>query len=245
VWWSWTPDATELFRRVDPVLWDQSHHNPIRLLGMIGQERLRELVADEVFIAHMERVRTELDRYVHFTTWYERVHASELGVKIAYFSAEFGIHECLPLYSGGLGILAGDLLKSGSDLGLPLVGVGLCYKVGYLRQYLNRDGWQQEMQHENDFYNMPMSLERRPDGTPYLIEVDFPGRKVYARVWRVQVGRVPLFLLDANVTENSPADREITNQLYGGDNELRLKQELLLGMGGVRALKAMGIQPTS
>jgi glycogen phosphorylase len=243
LWWCWTPDATELFRSVDPVLWDQSRHNPVLLLGLIGQQRINELTGDLVFLAHMDRVRAELDRYINFTTWYEQAHADAITPKIAYFSAEFGLHECLPIYSGGLGVLAGDHLKSASDLGLPLVGVGLCYRVGYLRQYLNRDGWQQEIQQENDFYNLPMSLERRPDGTPHLIAVDFPGRQVMARIWRAQVGRVPLFLLDTNVVENSTADREITHQLYGGDSELRLKQEILLGMGGVRALAALGIEP--
>jgi starch phosphorylase len=244
LWWCWTPDASELFRSVDPVLWDQSRHNPLQLLGLIGQERIDELTRDLVFLAHMDRMRAELDRYMNFTTWYEQAHAEPLGLKIAYFSAEFGIHECLPIYSGGLGILAGDHLKSASDLGLPLVGVGLCYRVGYLRQYLNRDGWQQETAQENDFYNLPMTLERRADGSPHTITVELPGREVLARIWRVQVGRVPLFLLDTNVTENSAADREITQQLYGGDSEIRLKQEILLGMGGIRALAALGVEPS-
>jgi len=244
LWWCWMPDATELFRSVDPVLWEQSRHNPIQLLGLFGQERINELTRDLVFLAHMDRVRTELDRYVNFNTWYEQVHTDALGLKIAYFSAEFGIHECLPMYSGGLGILAGDHLKSASDLGLPLVGVGLCYRLGYMRQYLNRDGWQQETQQENDFYNLPMTLEKRADGSPHMIQVDFPGRQVQARIWRVQVGRVQLLLLDTNVVENTIADREITYQLYGGDSEIRLKQELLLGIGGVRALAALGIEPS-
>jgi len=244
LWWTWNPAATELFRSIDPALWEQSHHNAVSFLGAIGQDRLRELTADEVFLAQMERVRADLDRYVHFVTWYERVHAAELGMRVAYFSAEFGIHECLPFYSGGLGILAGDHMKSASDLGLPLVGVGLGYRVGYFRQILNRDGWQQETQQENDFYNLPMSLERRPDGSLLLIPVELPGRVIHVRIWRVQLGRVPLFLLDTHVAENTPADREITNQVYGGDGEMRLKQEIVLGIGGVRALKAMGIEPT-
>ncbi len=244
LWWSWTPDAKSLFQRLDPEEWENCRHNPILILGRVGQERMRELSTDDIFLAHMDRVKSELDRYVDFTTWYEKVHRDQLGVKIAYFSAEFGIHECLPLYSGGLGILAGDHLKSASDLGLPLVGVGLCYRVGYFRQYLNRDGWQQETYVENDFYNLPMTLEKRPDGSTYTITVDLAGRPLHARIWRIQVGRVPLFLLDANITENTPEDREITAQLYGGDNEMRMKQEVLLGMGGTIALREMGIAPS-
>ncbi|MGD8395276.1 MAG: alpha-glucan family phosphorylase, partial [Candidatus Eiseniibacteriota bacterium] len=244
LWWSWTPDAKSLFQRIDPEEWERCRHNPILILGRVGQERMRELSTDDIFLAHMDRVRAELERYVNFTTWYDKVHGEQLGVRIAYFSAEFGLHESLPLYSGGLGILSGDHLKSASDLGLPLVGVGLCYRVGYFRQYLNRDGWQQETYEENDFYNLPMSLELRPDGIPYMIQVDLAGRPLHARIWRVQVGRVPLFLLDANVLENTPEDREITSQLYGGDNEMRLKQEILLGMGGVIALREMGVQPS-
>src|ERR1019366_8827417 len=160
------------------------------------------------------------------------------------FSAEFGITECLPNYAGGLGILAGDHLKSASDLGLPLVGVGLLYQRGYFQQYLNADGWQQETYPVNDFYNLPLILEVDQQNNPLVISVEFPGRSVEARVWKAQVGRVPLYLLDTNVPQNSPGDRRITESLYGGDNEMRLQQEMMLGIGGLRALRAVGIQPT-
>jgi starch phosphorylase len=163
----------------------------------------------------------------------------------AYFSAEFGLTTCLPIYSGGLGVLAGDHLKSASDLGLPLVGVGLLYQEGYFAQYLNADGWQQERYPINDFYNMPLHLERHPDGSELRIEVEYPGRVVYARIWRIQIGTVPLYLLDTNIEPNNQYDQDITDQLYGGDIDLRIHQEMMLGIGGVRMLRALGLHPTA
>jgi len=166
------------------------------------------------------------------------------NVKIAYFSAEFGLTECMPNYSGGLGVLSGDHLKSASDLGLPFVGIGLLYQEGYFRQYLNADGWQGELYPKNDFYNMPIQLQYKDDGTPIMIEVDYPGRKVYAQIWKVAVGRVDLYLLDTNISLNNEVDRNITDELYGGDSETRIQQEIMLGIGGMRALKALDITPT-
>ncbi len=244
LWWTWTPEARALFQRISPEIWESEHHNPIKLLGQVGAARLDELAEDSIFLAHMDRVERGLNHYMKLATWYERQHREKLGTSIAYFSAEFGLHESLPLYSGGLGILAGDHLKSSSDLGLPLVAVGLCYRVGYFHQYLNRDGWQQETYVENDFYNMPMTLARGEDGEPITIATEIDGRPVSARAWRIQVGRVPLYLLDANVRENPPEDRDITNQLYGGDNDMRLRQEILLGVGGAVLLRKLGIHPT-
>src|SRR6185295_13062685 len=163
--------------------------------------------------------------------------------RVAYFSAEFGLHESVPIYSGGLGLLAGDHLKSASDLGIPLIGIGLMYREGYFRQYLNVDGWQQERYPENDFYNLPLIIENKPDGTPLLVSVPFPGREVWCRVWRVPVGRVPLLLLDTNIPRNSNEDRLITARLYGGDHDMRIRQEMVLGIGGYRALIALGKKP--
>ena len=243
LWWTWNPDAVALFRRVDPEAWEATH-NPVQMLGALKSRRIRELRADDVFLSRLERVNELLDEYLAHRSWYERIYGEELSCRIGYFSAEFGLHECLHIYAGGLGLLAGDHLKSTSDLGLPLVGVGLLYRVGYLQQYLNLDGYQQEVFPENDFFNLPVEPERREDGTPYRIPVEYPGRIVLAQVWRVQVGRVPLFLLDTNLPENAPPDRDISEQLYGGDNEMRLKQEILLGIGGVRALEAMGRMPS-
>ncbi|RKY25071.1 MAG: alpha-glucan phosphorylase [Planctomycetota bacterium] len=240
--WSWDHETIALFRRLDGGLWEETGHNPVLLLGKIRQEKLEAASRDEAFLAHMDRVCRSLDEYMAEGGWYAGAHDDVEGLKVAYFSAEFGLTECLPIYSGGLGILAGDHLKSASDLGVPLVGVGLLYQEGYFRQYLNADGWQQERYEDNDFFNMPVTLEKHADGKAVKIEVRYPGRAVTARIWRIQVGRVPLFLLDTNVPENSPDDRAIAGRLYGGDIEMRLKQEILLGIGGVHALAALGIE---
>jgi len=245
--WAWDIEASELFQRLDRELWEQTEHNPVRMLGSISQQRLQEAAQDESFLAHMDRASRSLESYLKSnSTWFQRTHAATTDPKtrIAYFSMEFGLTECLPIYSGGLGVLAGDHLKSASDLGIPLVGIGLLYQQGYFRQRLNADGWQQERYPENDFYNVPVQPEAGPDGRPIRVEVQFPGRTVHAQVWRVDVGRIPLYLLDTNISLNSPDDQNITDTLYGGDTEMRLQQELILGVGGFRALGALGISPT-
>jgi len=242
-WWCWNADAFELFRRLDPDLWDEINHNPVRLLAETGQERIDEASRDSGYVAAVERVRQKSAEYMGATTWFQDTYGELGDTRIAYFSAEFGLNECLPIYSGGLGILAGDHLKSASDLGLPLVGVGLLYSEGYFRQYLSADGWQQEFYPELDFYALPLELEKAPDRSRVMVSVEYPDRTVQAQVWRVRVGRVPLFLLDTNLPENRPADRELTSRLYGGDLEMRVSQEILLGIGGVRALATLGIQP--
>ncbi len=243
VWWTWNPEAISLLRRVDPDLWEQKAHNPVAVLGSLAAERVAELMRDTAFLAHLDRVRGDLERYRSIPTWYDTEHADLRQRTVAYFSFEFGLHESLPLYSGGLGVLAGDHLKSATDLGLPLVGVGLAYQFGYFRQYLNHDGWQQEEYAVNDYYNMSMTQERGADDRPVTICVEYPGREVMAQVWRVQVGRNPLFLLDTNLPQNRLEDRELTSRLYGGDLDMRIRQEVLLGIGGVRALAALGIEP--
>jgi starch phosphorylase len=245
VWWCWNHDAVSLFRRIDDALFDQLENSPVKLLSAIDQTRLEALLQDDGFLAHMDRVEEAFDRYMNSSTWFQDSYgAAGQHCRIAYFSAEFGLHDSIPVYSGGLGVLAGDHLKSASDLGVPLMGVGLMYREGYFRQYLNVDGWQQERYPENDFFNLPLIPETRPDGAPVLISVPFPGREVWCRIWRIQVGRVPLYLLDCNIQKNSPEDRSITAQLYGGDSEMRIKQEMILGIGGIRALRALGKPPT-
>ncbi len=245
LWWCWNHEALELFRRLDRDLWETTGHNPVLMLGTIQQERLEQVAEDDGFLAHCDRVCREFDRYLRSrSTWYLKTYGPEEGGRIAYFSAEFGLTESLGIYAGGLGILSGDHLKSASDLGLPLMGVGLLYQQGYFRQYLNPDGWQQESYPENDFYNLPVVLERKLSGAPVIVQVDYPGRVVKAQVWRAQVGRVPLYLLDTNIDDNSQQDRDITDQLYGGDHELRIRQEIMLGIGGIRALEALGLRPT-
>ena len=241
----WNVESKDLFRRLDPDLWESSHHNPVLMLGTISQSRLLEVVEDEGFLAQVDRAARQLDDYLQERTWYNKQRTQQNQECYAYFSAEFGLVDCLPVYSGGLGVLAGDHLKSASDLGLPLVGVGLLYQQGYFAQYLNADGWQQERYPINDFYNMPLHLERNPDGTELQIAVDYPGRKVYARVWRVQVGTVPLYMLDTNIEPNKAYDHDITDQLYGGDIDMRIHQEIMLGIGGVQMLKALGYEVTA
>ncbi len=244
--WCWNHDTLQLFRRLDSDLWEASGHNPIRMLGMISQERLEAAAADEAFLANLDRVAAQEREYLAAgTNWFKRNFPRAGRPLVAYFSAEFGLTESLSIFAGGLGILAGDHLKSASDLGVPIVGVGLLYQQGYFRQQLNSAGWQQEIYEDNDFATLPLAVERQPDGSPLLVGVSFPGREVYAQVWRVQVGRVPLYLLDTNIGANAdPSDRDVTDQLYGGDTEMRLKQEMVLGIGGYRALEALGLEPT-
>jgi starch phosphorylase len=239
--WSWDHETINLFQRLDRSLWEETNHNPVLMLGTIRQAYLRAAAADRGFLAHLERACERFRRYMDQPTWHDQ---SPGGQRIAYFSAEFALAECIAVYSGGLGILAGDHLKSASDLGLPMVGVGLLYQEGYFRQYLSADGWQQESYPINDLYNMPLWLHRDGDGNPLLISVEFPGRQVKAQVWQADVGRVPLLLLDTNIPENSPEDQDITDELYGGDVEMRIKQEIILGVGGVRVLDRLGLSPT-
>ncbi|UCE06507.1 MAG: alpha-glucan family phosphorylase [bacterium] len=241
--WTWNHEAIDLFRRIDRDLWEETDHNPVKMLGQVRQERLEAMAEDEGFLAHLQRVSENLESYLTETTWYQKTYGKEQETKIAYFSTEFGLTECMPIYSGGLGVLSGDHLKSASELGLPLVGIGLLYQEGYFRQYLNADGWQGELYPKNDFYNMPIQLQYKDDKEPLIIEIDYPGRKVYAQIWEVEVGRINLFLLDTNIALNNEVDREITDELYGGDVETRIQQEILLGIGGIRMLKALGIQP--
>jgi starch phosphorylase len=239
--WCWDHDAIELFRRIDDDLWTATDHNPIRMLGAVAQPKLEAAAADDGFVAHMDRVAQELHSYLgEKSSWFKR-HYSQAGhdLTAAYFSAEFGVTECLSIFAGGLGILAGDHLKSSSDLGLPLVGVGLLYQQGYFRQYLNAAGWQQESYDENDFPNLPLTPVRG-----LRISVDLVDGPAMADVWKAEVGRVALYLLDTNIPENKPAHRDITDQLYGGDSEMRLRQEILLGIGGYRALVELGLRPS-
>lgn len=243
--WAWNHDTLDLFRRLDNDLWEAVGHNPVLFLGRIDQESIEAASTDDGFLAHLARVYRDFDAYMAGTsTWFQRTHGTSIGPLVAYFSAEFGLTECLSIFAGGLGVLSGDHLKSASDLGLPLVGVGLLYQQGYFRQYLNEGGWQQEAYEDNDFHNLPLKLQRAKDGSPLTVEVEYPGRKVTAQIWCAQVGRVPLYLLDTNIPLNTHAeDRDITDQLYGGDLEMRIKQEILLGIGGYRALQALGLEP--
>jgi len=221
LWWSWNADAVALFRRVNPDLFEALDHSPIRLLGATDQSRFEQLEQDDGFLAHMDRVAASLDHYLKAPTWFQETHAADSDARIAYFSAEFGIHESVPVYSGGLGVLAGDHLKSASDLGIPLTGVSLMYREGYFRQYLNVDGWQQERYPRKRLLHAPAERRTRPRRQTAQRHRRAAGRELALRVWHIQVGRVPLYLLDANIPENSPQDRGITSQLYGGDLHTR------------------------
>ena len=244
LWWVWNPDAVELFRRLDRKLWEDVYHNPVKMLGSIAQAKLQHAAKDDGFRAHLNRVSAAFKEHLSQPGWFNENHPDKSKMLVAYFSAEFGLHESLPIYSGGLGILAGDHLKSASELGLPLISVGLLYRNGYFQQYLSGDGWQQEAYPELDFYNLPIEPMRYTDGSPVHIRVDLPDNAVFCKLWRANVGRVPLYLLDTNLQENSPADRDITSKLYGSGTDLRIKQEIVLGIGGVRALAALNISPT-
>ena len=243
LWWSWNPDAIDLFRRLDRDLWEACNHNPIKVLGSVKQERLAARAEDDGYRSHLDRVYNAFRTYLDAATWYDKSCPSWEGFRIAYYSLEYGVAECLPIYSGGLGVLAGDHLKSASDLGLPLVAVGLLYRWGYFNQRLNIDGLQLEDVSENDVHNLPVKPVKRDDGSELHIQVPLADRKVHARVWLAQVGRVPLYLLDTNLPQNDPGDREITSQLYSGDQDMRIRQEIMLGVGGLEALLAIGIRP--
>lgn len=248
--WAWDYETARLFARIDNDLWLSVGRNPVRMLGLVSQERLDAVQKDAAFMANYNRVLASFDEYVSakntwFDKWFEKNYKGASRPLIGYFSMEFGLTECLQNYSGGLGVLSGDHLKSASDLGLPLVGIGLLYQEGYFQQYLNADGYQQELYPINDFSTLPITLQRDADGNPIKINVPLPGRQLYAQIWKVQVGRVALYLLDTNIDDNPRIeDRNLTDRLYGGDKRTRIRQEILVGMGGIRALDALGLRPT-
>lgn len=244
LWWSWHPEAVELFVRLDRGLWQRTHHNPMAMLGMLPQETLERAARDEGFINSMSRVLDNFRRHQERKPWHESNPNAPSGLRVAYFCAEFGLTESLQIYSGGLGCLAGDHLKSASELGMPLIAVGLLYRFGYFQQYLNAEGWQQEFYPDLDFPNLPTFRVRDEKGDQVKVSVDLLGREVKIGVWKVMVGRIPLYLLDTNLPENAPEDRAITDKLYGGDMEHRIRQEVVLGIGGTRALEAVGEKPT-
>lgn len=237
--WSWEPIIRALFRRLDPVLWRECGYNPVLMLGRVSQATLERAGADPRYLA-LYRMACET-----YDTRARKSGPQSDGKLIAYFSAEYGMTECLPIYSGGLGILSGDHLKSCSDQDYPLIGLGLLYQQGYFRQFLNPDGWQQERYPVNDFYTLPIAPVKDEKGQDLKVTVKLPTGDVYIQVWKLEVGRITLFLLDTNIPENVlPQDRDITDSLYGGDIDTRIRQEIVLGIGGIRALKAMGLKPT-
>ncbi len=243
MWFSWNWDVRQLFKRLDPDNWEQAKKNPIRMLSDISQKRLEDMAKDDDYINELQAVHASYVKYMTGKTWFEEQFGPREDKTIAYFSCEFGIHESLPIYSGGLGVLAGDHLKSASDLGVPLIAVGFLYRQGYFRQGLNADGMQQEFYPENDKFSMPVHLEKDENGKPILLSLDIGGDEVFYQIWRVDVGRIKLYLLDTNLHCNNTRHRDITKRLYEADRDTRLRQEILLGMGGVQALRALGHSP--
>ncbi|MFA7467180.1 MAG: alpha-glucan family phosphorylase [Desulfotomaculaceae bacterium] len=244
LWFSWNQQARELFKDIDPRLWEQVGHNPVKLLLQVRREDLDRASLDGTYLSKYDAVMSEFDKYMSEEKWLQRLHPQYKKHVIAYFSAEFGLHESCPVYSGGLGVLAGDHAKSASDLGLPLVGVGLMYRHGYFNQRIDRDGWQQAIYPDLNFNEMPVMPVVGASGLETTVAVEYPGRTVFARVWEVKVGLNRIFLLDSDLPLNLKEDRKITGQLYGGGSKNRIAQEIMLGVGGVRVLKAIGIIPS-
>ena len=245
LWWSWHPAAQELYRRLDSRLWEETNHNPVKLLHRVAQDAVDRAAGDAQYVSLYTEVMADFDAYMRpdAATWFMAAHPGQMDRPIAYFSAEFGLHEALPIYSGGLGILSGDHCKAASDLGLPFIGIGFLYPQGYFTQRIDASGQQIAEYERIDFSEAPVRPAKDPEGRDVLISVDLPGRVVHAKVWRIQVGRVSIFLMDTDVERNAPQDRELSARLYGGDYEVRISQEIVLGLGGVRAVRALGYEP--
>ena len=245
LWWCWQPDVTNLFRQIDSTRWSQLAHNPVELLAEYPPDKLEVRAREAVLHSGINRAYRMWREYMESHDTWAATHSGNIGHRpVAYFSAEFGIHESLPIYSGGLGVLAGDHLKSASDLGVPLVGVGILYNEGYFSQQIDQDGWQQETYTELRADRLPIQPVNDDKGKPVVISVETRGGQIHARVWKLDVGRIDLYLLDTNIEQNTDEDRHLTARLYGGDQRTRIRQEVLLGVGGVRALHALGIHPS-
>ncbi len=244
LWWSWNDDGREVFRRLDYTLWRETAHNPVRLLWIIPREKLDAAAANPDFLQRYDAAIAALDAArTSGHTWFATRHPQLTGGTIAYFSAEFALHQSLPIYAGGLGVLAGDHCKESADLGVPLIGIGFMYPQGYFHQHVSAEGWQEESYERLNWADAPIEKAAGPDGNPLVSAVPLGDRTVLVQVWRVRLGRVTLYLLDTDLEENAPWDRELSARLYGGDRETRIQQEIILGIGGVRTLKALGIEP--
>jgi len=245
LWWSWHPAAQELFRAMDGSLWEEVYHNPVRLLREVRQKTLEQVARQPDFLRRYHAVMADFDAYMAAAdTWFSRTYPEASNGPVAYFSAEFGLHEALPIYSGGLGVLAGDTCKQASDLGLPFVGIGFLYPQGYFRQQIDADGGQHAIYEKLNFAEVPALPAFDRDGREVVVEVQLADRTIYAKVWQIQVGRVTLYLMDTDIHPNAPPDRHLSARLYGGDREMRLSQEMVLGIGGARVLQALDIHPS-
>ena len=246
LWWSWNTEFLRLFKMIDRDLWETCEKNPVKFLKQVSQDRLEAVATNQEFLKEYDRLAKEFDDYVTSkNTWFSNKYPENKKDLIAYFSAEYGLDQTIPIYSGGLGILSGDHLKSASDLGIPLVAVGLLYKNGYFHQKINGYGDQETEYNNIDLSNLPINPVKDENGDELKIYVKFEKRKIYLKVWQINVGRIKLYLLDSDIDENKPEDREVTLKLYGGDQEMRIKQEIVLGMGGTNLLtRALGLNPT-
>lgn len=244
LWWSWHPEALRLYRFIDPVLWERVYHNPVKFLQQVVRKLLNGAAQDTTYLEQYRQVMAAFDEYINADlTWARQQYPELISKPIAYFSTEFGLHEALPMYAGGLGVLSGDHLKEASDLGLPLVAVGFLYRQGYFRQRITEDGWQEAINENLNLAESAILPVLDEHSQPVIVQVEMPDRVVYCRLWKIQVGRVPLFLIDTDLDPNSAADRTLTTRLYYSDMERRLQQEIILGIGGVRALRTLGYDP--
>jgi starch phosphorylase len=244
LWWTWHPNAQRLFGRIDQELWERLNHNPLLFLRQVGRSEINAASQNKHYLGQYDQVLADFDAYLGNTEpWFARAHPQDSPKTIAYFSMEFGLHETLPIYSGGLGVLSGDHLKGASDLGLNLVGIGFMYAEGYFSQRVSEDGWQEAQNNPITVSNLPIVPVLKEDGQPLSIAVKFPDRTVFARIWELRVGRVPLYLLDSDYAANNPDDRKLTARLYWSDLDLRVMQEIILGVGGVQALRVLGYDP--
>ena len=245
LWWSWNTEFLRLFKKIDIDLWETVEKNPVKFLKLVSQEKLEEVAKNNNFLKEYDKIVENFESYMNSkNTWFSKTYPQNEKDIIAYFSAEYGLDQILPIYSGGLGILSGDHLKSASDLGLPLVAVGLLYKNGYFNQKINGYGEQQTEYKNIDLHTLPILPVKDEEGKDLIIYVKFPERRLYLKVWQINVGRVKLYLMDSDIEENTEEYRNITKTLYGGDQEMRIAQEIILGMGGVRLLKTLGLTPT-
>ena len=245
LWWTWNYDAQELFERIDKTLWVSSSRNPVYFLKNVSQKNLENILSDNDFMKLYEKVTKKFNSYMEEkNTWFKTTHSDEQNGTIAYFCAEYGLHESLPIYSGGLGVLAGDHVKEASDLGLPFVAVGFLYRQGYFQQKINSEGWQENVFENYDFNNFPVESALNKNGDEIFIPINILGKTVYVKIWKLSVGRINLYLLDTDIPQNDPEERLLTSRLYGGDSEMRIKQEILLGIAGVKALRELGINPS-
>ena len=245
LWWTWRPEAMRLFVTIDRDLWERTGHNPISFLREVERSRLNAMTQNRFFLERYDQVFEKFDTYIETQdTWFQRKYPELEGRQIAYFSMEFGLHETLAIYAGGLGVLSGDHLKEASDLGLPMVAIGFLYTRGYFSQRITEDGWQETRDYRLNISDSAIMPLLDSDGNRVTVDVELPERMVTLHIWKVQVGRIPLFLLDSDLESNTPADRLLTANLYSGNPEMRIQQEILLGIGGVRTLRRLGYEPT-